>query len=552
LPYDAKVTPPRSRTLPGLLEEIAARDPAREFIVGAAARLSYAEARARARQLARGLWRLGVRRGDTVALLMSNRPEWLLVDFAVTILGATLVPISTWSRPRELAYVLDHCDAATLITADRLGGQDYLGMLAGLGGPGSARLAKLRRVVVAGGQDGSALTTVAGGRAGEGMTAFEDLWELGSGVDGAEIDAAQAAVRPEDIAYILYTSGTTSTPKGVQLAHGGLIENMWNIGERQHLTADDRMWMGISLFWSFGCANALLAVMTHGGTIALQESFDPAGALALIERERCTVYYGTPNIALALTEHPDRARRDLRSLRTGAAIGPPPAMQMVMDLGAREICNVYGLTETYGNCAVTDAGDPAETRLSTVGRPLPGMEIRIVDRETRRPLPAGEVGEILVRGYLTPGYYKDPERNAAAFDAEGFLVTGDLGVLGDDGRLRFRGRIKEMVKTGGINVAPLEVEEVLLGHPAIEQAYVVGLPDARREEILAAAVVLREGRRVEPDSLRAFCKEALAAFKVPQAFRVLAREELPITATGKVQKFRLAEMLAAEGDAPRA
>jgi fatty-acyl-CoA synthase len=180
------------------------------------------------------------------------------------------------------------------------------------------------------------------------------------------------------------------------------------------------------------------------------------------------------------------------------------------------------------------------------------MEIRIVDRETRRPLPAGEVGEILVRGHLTPGYYKDPERNAAAFDAEGFLVTGDLGVLGDDGRLRFRGRIKEMVKTGGINVAPLEVEEVLLGHPAIEQAYVVGLPDARREEILAAAVVLREGRRVEPDSLRAFCKEALAAFKVPQTFRVLAREELPITATGKVQKFRLAEMLAAEGNAPRA
>jgi fatty-acyl-CoA synthase len=537
LPYDAEVTPPRSRTLPDLLDEIAARDPAREFIVGAGARLHYAEARARARQLARGLRRLGVRRGDTVALLMENRPEWLLVDFAVTLLGATLVPISTWSRPRELAWVLDHCDAATLIAIDRLGGQDYLGMLAGLGGPGSPRLAKLRRVVVA------------GGRAAHGMTAFEDLWELGSAVDDAEIDAAQAAVRPGDVAYILYTSGTTSTPKGVQLAHGGLIENMWNIGERQHLTPADRMWMGISLFWSFGCANALLAVMTHGGTIVLQESFDPAGALALIERERCTVYYGTPNIALALTEHPDRARRDLRSLRTGAAIGSPQAMQMVMDLGAREICNVYGLTETYGNCAVTDAGDATETRRSTVGRPLPGMEIRIVDRETRRPLPAGEVGEILVRGYLTPGYYKDPERNAAAFDAEGFLVTGDLGFLGDDGRLRFRGRIKEMVKTGGINVAPLEVEEVLLGHPAIEQVYVVGLPDARREEILAAVVVLREGQRVEPAALRAFCTEALAAFKVPQAFRVFAREELPVTATGKVQKFRLAEILAAEGDA---
>jgi len=312
------------------------------------------------------------------------------------------------------------------------------------------------------------------------------------------------------------------------------------------------MWMGISLFWSFGCANALLAVMTHGGTIVLQESLEPGAALALIEREQCTIYYGTPNIALALSEHPDRTRRDLSSLRTGAAIGPPLAMQMVMDLGVREICNVYGLTETYGNCNVTDAHDPSEVRLTTVGRPLPGMEIRIVDRETRRPLPVGDVGEILVRGYLTPGYYKDPEKNAAAFDTDGFLITGDLGALGEDGRLRFRGRIKEMVKTGGINVAPLEVEEVLLGHPAVEQAYVVGLPDARKEEILAAVVVLRDGHDAAPEALRAFCRKALAAFKVPQEFRVMRRDELPVTATGKVQKFRLAEMLGRDRDAASA
>jgi fatty-acyl-CoA synthase len=533
------VAHPRSRTLPDLLDEITARDPAHELIVGGAERLSYAETRARARRLAKGLLRLGVSRGDKVALLMGNRPEWLVIDFAVTMLGATLVPISTWSRARELAYVLDHCDATTLITIARFAGQDYLGMLGELGGPGSTRLPKLARVVVDGERRGP-------------LTALDALWDLGAAVDDAELDAAQRAVAPDDVAYILYTSGTTSTPKGVQLAHGGLVENMWNIGERQHLTQADRMWMGISLFWSFGCANALLAVMTHGGTIVLQESLEPGAALALIERERCTVYYGTPNIALALTEHPDRARRDLTSLRTGAAIGPPPAMQMVMDLGVREICNVYGLTETYGNCNVTDAHDPAEIRRTTVGRPLPGMEIRIVDRETRRPLPMGEVGEILVRGYLTPGYYKDPEKNAAAFDADGFLVTGDLGAVSDDGRLRFRGRIKEMVKTGGINVAPQEVEEVLLGHPAIEQAHVVGLPDARKEEILAAVVVLRDGHDAEPDALRAFCKQALAAFKVPQEFRLMRRDELPVTATGKVQKLRLAEMLAAERDATSA
>src|SRR2546427_3514765 len=534
---------PRSRTLPDLLDEIAARDPSREFIVGGRQRLSYGETRARARHLAKGLLKLGVKRGDKVALLMPNRPEWLLVDFAVTLLGATLVPISTWSRARELAYMLDHSDATTLIMVERFAGQDYLGMVAELGGPSSDRLPKLRRVVVAAAPVGCAAAPV--GCVDVSVT-FDQLLDSSSTVGDAEIGPAQRAVGPDDVAYILYTSGTTSTPKGVQLTHGGLVENMWHIGERQHLTPADRVWMGISLFWSFGGANALLAMMTHGGSIVLQESFDAAFALELIERERCTVYYGTPNIALALTEHPDRPRRDLSSLRTGAAIGPPSAMQMVMDLGAREICNVYGLTECYGNCAVTDAHDPADKRRATVGTPLPGMEIRIVDRQTRRPSPPGEVGEILVRGHLTPGYYKDTDRNATAFDADGFLVTGDLGLIGDDGYLRFRGRIKEMVKSGGINVAPLEVEEVLLGHPAVEQAYVVGLPDPRREEILAAVVVLREGHDAEPEALRTFCEEALAAYKVPREFCRLRRDELPVTDTGKVQKLRLAEMLAAK------
>ena len=540
LPYTAGVRPPLSHTLPDLLDEMAGHYPLREFIVTGTDRLSYAEARESVRRLAGGLHRLGVRRGDKVALLMNNRAEWLLIDFAVTLVGATLVPISTWSRPRELEYVLDHCDATTLVTLESFLGQDYQRLLAELGGPGSPRLPHLRRVVILGGTPDA------------GSTAFDELGDLGGTVGPAEIDALQRAVTPDDVAYILYTSGTTSTPKGVQLRHGGLIENMWNIGERQHLTPEDRMWMGISLFWSFGCANALLAVMTHGGTIVLQEHLDTGAALRLIERERCTVYYGTPNIALALSEHPDRPSRDLSSLRTGAAIGPPGAMQMVMDLGAREICNVYGLTECYGNCTVTDADDPVDVRLATVGHPLPGMELRIVDRETRHPLPPGEIGEILVRGHLTPGYYKDPEKNAAAFDAEGFLVTGDLGLIDEEGRLRFRGRIKEMVKTGGINVAPLEVEEVLLRHPAVEQAYVVGLPDPRREEILAAVLVLREGHDVEPDALRAFCKQSLSAFKVPQAFRLFRRTDLPTTATGKVQKFRLAEMLAAERGSSRA
>jgi fatty-acyl-CoA synthase len=292
--------------------------------------------------------------------------------------------------------------------------------------------------------------------------------------------------------------------------------------------------------------------MTHGGSVVLQEQFDAGLALALMERERCSIYYGTPNIAIALTEHPDRARRDLSALRTGAAIGPATAMQMVMDLGATEICNVYGLTECYGNCTVTDARDPVDVRLHTVGRPLPGMDVRIVDPANRRELPPGQVGEIVIRGYMTPGYYKDPEKNAEAFDADGFFHSGDFGAFDDDGRLRFRGRMKEMVKTGGINVAPLEVEEVLLGHVDVEQAYVVGIPDPRKEEVLVAVVVLKDGRDVTAETLRAFCRERLAAFKMPQRFRFVKRSELPVTASGKVQKVTLRETLAAEQrrDAP--
>jgi fatty-acyl-CoA synthase len=427
---------------------------------------------------------------------------------------------------------LDHCDATTLVTVDRFLGQDYHATLAEIGALGAGRFSRLRRIVV----DGTAPA---------GTTGLDELWTLGAGVSDDALEAVRGAVTPGDVAYILYTSGTTSAPKGVQLQHRGLIENPWSIGERQHLGPDDRMWMGISLFWSFGCLNALLAVMSHGGCIVLQEQFDAGEALALIERERCTVYYGTPNIALALWEHPERPRRDLSSLRTGAAIGPPAAMQMIIDLGARQICNVYGLTECYGNSHVTDAADPADVRLHTVGRPLPGMEIRIVDRDTRRPLPTGEIGEILIRGHLTPGYYKDPERNRAAFDVDGFFLSGDLGSIDEDGRLRFRGRLKDMVKTGGINVSPLEVEEVLLGHPGVEQAHVVGLPDPRVEEILAAVVVPKDGAAVSVEDLRAHCQRALAAFKVPRHFSIVRRTDLPLTATGKVQKFRLQEMLAA-------
>jgi fatty-acyl-CoA synthase len=286
--------------------------------------------------------------------------------------------------------------------------------------------------------------------------------------------------------------------------------------------------------------------MTHGGCVVLQEHFDAGEALRLISSERCTMFYGTPNMAQALSDHPERSKYDLSSLRSGGTIGSPEQMMRVVELGARDICNIYGLTETYGNCSVTDAADPLEVRLTTVGRPLPGVDLRIVDPETGALLAAGEIGEIRVKGYVTVGYYKDEAKNRASFDGENFFMTGDLGFLDAEGRLHFRGRIKEMIKTGGINVAPVEVEEILLSHPSVKLAYVTGVPDPQRDEVIAAIVVRREGYEIEQSDILAHCRRELAAYKVPRLVKFVNEADLPLTVTGKLQKNRLHELFATQ------
>jgi fatty-acyl-CoA synthase len=524
---------PASRTIPDLIDELALRFPDREALVGSGQRYTYRQLRAEARRIARGLRALGVRRGDKVAILMGNRPEWLIADFAITLLGGVMVGVNTWATARELEYVLGHADTRFLITADRFLKYDYRALLATLQ-PHRERLPLLERIVGLGDD------------LPEGWLRYGELASLGESVPEAAIDAAQRAVAPEDVAYLLYTSGSTSLPKGVQLQHYALIENMWQIGERQRVTEHDRLWLAVSLFWGLGCENALFNVLTHAGCVVLQEHFDAGEALALIERERCTLFYGTPNMAQALHEHPDRTRRDLSSLRGGATIGTPEQIMRLVELGAHEICNIYGLTETYGNCNVTDAADPLETRLASVGRPLDGVDQRIVDPETGQVLPRGEVGEIRVKGYVTCGYYKDPVRTAESFDEHGYFRTGDLGVADADGSLHFRGRLKEMVKTGGINVAPVEVEELLMSHPRVHAAFVTGVPDPHRDEVLAAVIVPKPGVTLSEDEVRAFCRKSLAAYKVPRLVRFVAESELPLTTTGKLQKNRLAATFFAE------
>ena len=517
---------PEARTFGDLIDEMAVMTPNAEAVVFRDERLSYARLKARADDFARALLAAKITRGDRVAVLVTNRPEWVTAAFGAAKIGAIVAAISTFSTPRELTWTLEHCGAKVLVTLERFRGRDYID------GLDRSALPELRAVVAIGGPPRSRVLRLS------------EFLTRGDSVEAGVLAAAQRQVSPNDIAYILYTSGSTAAPKGVTLAHGNVIANGFDIGERMHLTAADRVWLAVPLFWSFGSANALPAILTHGGCMVLQESFEPGEALALIERERCSVYYGMANMARALKEHPDHPGRQLGAMRTGLTIGPPEDITLTIDaLGAEELCNVYGSTETYGNCAVCDAADPLPLRLHSQGRPLPGMTIRAVDVVTRRPLPDGEIGELAVAGYVTPGYFRAPELDTQAFDADGYFLTGDLGSI-EDGRVHFRGRLKEMIKTGGINVAPLEVEEVLLQHPDIVQAFVVGVPDAAKGEIVAAAIELQSGAAADAAAIVAFCRERLASYKTPARLIFKTAAEFPRTATGKIHKPGLREELA--------
>ncbi len=532
---------PRSRTLGGLIDEMAAARPEADAVVGRGERLGFGALRDQADALARALLEMGVQHGNRIAILLPNRPEWVISAVAAAKIGAATVAISTFSTPREIAWTLEHARPSVIITMETFRGRGYLAAIhdavpelarAEPGALSSERLPELRAVVSI------------DQRRHAGVSQWTDVLRHASALRAKALYAAQAAVGSSDLCFILYTSGSTATPKGVMLAHGDLIDNGFQIGERQRLTGADRVWLAVPLFWSFGSANALPAIWTHGGALVLQESFEPGEALALLDEERCSVYYGMANMARAILEHPERSRRALGSMRTGLTIGLPEDVAMTMEaVNTPELCNVYGATETYGNCAVTDAHDSREHRLTTQGLPLPGMEIRVVEPGSDRSLPRDTVGELRVRGRVTPGYYREPTLTRAAFDADGFFITGDLGRIDGDGRIRFHGRLKEMIKTGGINVAPLEVESVLLAHPAVKQAYVVGVPDRSKGEVAAAAVELHAGATTTAEALAAYCRERLSSYKVPARIVFLSAGEFPRTATGKVQKPRLREEL---------
>lgn len=496
--------------------------------------LTFADIRQRVVAAARALHAAGVKPGDRVGLLLGNSSEWIVMNFAIQYLGGTMVALNSWYTDGELAYVVEHSDVSVLIFHDHILKTDYIDMLERLQ-PLDKTFPKLRLMVLV------------GDRTMEGAVAWDDFLGSGEAVSETDVLDALSRVRSDDVAYQLYTSGSTSRPKGVMLIHEHLIANTWHIGRRMHFGPDDVIYMPLSLFWGMGCMNLLIGPWLHRSHIVLQEQFNALEGLKLIDRHGCTLVAGTPNIIYAIFEHPDAAGYDLSTVRKGTALGTPEVSRRIITTIMDEGVRAYGLTETHGFTNVHDGFDPLDKRCTTEGRAMPGWEVRIVDPESGRELPAGEAGEIRLKGRMMAGYYKNAEATAASYDTDGWFMTGDLGMIDADGYLSFRGRFKEMLKTGGINVAPIEVEEVLLSHPDIEDAYVTGLPDMVQGDIVAAALVLRKGARMSADDIADFCRSRLAAYKRPRQVRFISSDEVPLTASRKVHRLRLAELFDTAG-----
>jgi fatty-acyl-CoA synthase len=496
-------------------------------------RSSFAALAAGVDRVARGLLAQGVAPGERVGLWMLNRPEWIEAAFAVIKIGAVLVPINTRLRTDDVAYILDQSGSTTLILADRSGPIDYLAMvreLVPVGAPAGSRLPRLRRLVLL--ADERRPDTVA----------WADLLAAGAACASEELAARAAAVDPEDLAFLMYTSGTTGFPKGAMHAHR-LVRNVTDRAFRLAITPRDVIMMYLPLFHLFAFSEGLLTSMVSGARQVLTEGFDARESLALIERERATVLHGFDTHYKELIEAHAREPRDVSSVRTGIlAAGMSSSTSVARRARALfgPLVSGYGMSEFGVGAAIGALDSTEEQSCEASGYPAPGYEIRIVDPATGLDQPAEQPGEILVKSYcLMRGYYDKPEVTAAAIDAEGWMHTGDMGRLRADGHLCFMGRYKDMLKIGGENVDPMEVEAFLMSHPGINLAAVVSYPDARLSEVGVAFVRREPGRPVTEEDVLAHCRGRIASFKIPR--RVLFVDDFPMTSSGKIQKVRLRE-----------
>jgi fatty-acyl-CoA synthase len=509
-----------SLTIAQALADAAQRWPQAEALVVAGERITYSGLWSDVRRIAANLKRLGLRRGEHLALLMGNSSAWVKVAYAATTLGATVVPVNTRFKTEELRYCLAQSDAHMLVLADRFLNIDYVQMLRSICPAVGAKLPDpalplLRNVIVL----------------GEDVPAAAQPYSELQQPQTEMPDADSEGVQPDDVALIQYTSGTTSFPKGAMLSHAGMLRDAWEASRRMGIAPGDRYFSARPLFHVSGTVLSMFLSMISGACYLTTPWFDVAAALRTMEEEKCTHTSGNDTMFLMMIDHSDFPKRKL-SLRGGLAAAKYAVMEQIQErMSLPAVCCGYGLSEASPNVALSPHDDLPAKRFAGYAFPLPGVEVKIVE------------GEILVRGWgVMKGYYKMPEQTAKAIDAEGWLHTGDMGAMDEEGRLLFIDRIKDVFRVGGENVAPAEVEEVLHGHPAIKQAQVVGVPDARLMEVAAAYVQLREGATVAPEQVIAWCKERCANFKVPRYVRIVASfDHIGMTASAKIQRNKLRE-----------
>ena len=528
-------------TVGAVLRATAERHPDRDAVVFPALglRWSWRELDRRATAAARGLAALGVEPGEHVGIWSMNAPEWVVVQFACARLGAVLVNINPAYRVHELEETLRQADVATLVVGLPFKTSNFVAMVESIApevaaatAPDwrAARLPALRRVISIGERHGPGWRTWA---------------EVESGGGGVDLGPLEARVRPGDVFNIQFTSGTTGLPKGAMLTHRNILMNAYYIGQRVRYTERDRVCVPVPFYHCFGCVLGTTVCSIYGSALVVPApSFDPKATLESIQAERCTSIYGVPTMFVAQLDRPDFDGYDLQSLRTGIMAGSPcplPLMRAVVErMGATQVTIGYGLTEASPIITQTWADDPIEVRVGTVGSPIPGVEVQLVDPATRREVPPGAAGELCVRGHgVMAGYYKNPEATARVLSPDGWLATGDLAIRRDDGNYRIVGRSKELIIRGGENIYPPEVEEFLCHHPAVAEVAVVGLPDPLYGEVVSAWIVPRTGATITPEEVRAFCRGQIAHFKVPHHVAIV--DQLPRTVTGKIRKHVLRE-----------
>ncbi|MFO1376077.1 MAG: AMP-binding protein [Steroidobacteraceae bacterium] len=543
------------RTVGGVLQDAAARWPAREALVVASqgVRLTYAELLREVDRLAHGFLAMGLQPGDRVGIWAPNRLEWVLTQFATARAGLVLVNVNPAYRVTELAYALGKVGCRALVLAPTFKSSDYVAMVreivpgvehAGQGRVVSAAFPGLERLVLLGEQSVP------------GFMPFATLQAAGEERATASLPDVAGLLDPDDVINIQFTSGTTGAPKGAMLTHFNIVNNGLFVGRAMRLTHEDRLCIPVPLYHCFGMVMGVLTAVTHGAAMIFPaEAFDPLPVLRAVATERCTALHGVPTMFIAELEHPRFGEFDLGSLRTGIMAGAPCPIQVMRQvierMHMREVTICYGMTETSPVSFQSSPHDPIEKRVSTVGRVHPHVQVKIVDGDGR-VVPHGVAGELCTRGYsVMRGYWDDAERTREAIDPGGWMHTGDLATIDDEGYCQIVGRVKDMIIRGGENVYPREIEEYLYRHPKVQDVAVVGVPDERYGEEVCAVVRLREGCEAAAEEIREFCRGRIAHYKVPR--HVVFVDAFPMTVTGKVQKFLLREAVARElGAAPQA